>query len=132
MQNPRVHPFLMFQGKAEQAMNFYVSLFPGAVVEDVLRYGSGEAGAPGSIRKARFSLGGQTVLCIDSAVQHAFTFTPAFSFFVDCVSEQEIASLFAALSAEGAVFMPLSNYGFSRSFAWVQDRFGVAWQLNLA
>jgi predicted 3-demethylubiquinone-9 3-methyltransferase (glyoxalase superfamily) len=64
-------------------------------------------------------------------VKHAFTFTPAFSFFVDCESEEELKRLYAALSADGATLMPLGNYGFSRQFAWVNDRFGVSWQLNL-
>jgi predicted 3-demethylubiquinone-9 3-methyltransferase (glyoxalase superfamily) len=64
-------------------------------------------------------------------VKHAFTFTPAFSFFVECGSEAEIDRLSAALESGGQVFMPLDNCGFSRKFAWVNDRCGVSWQLNL-
>jgi len=129
---PKVHPFLMFQGAAEEALNFYVSLFPKSSVDNVTRYGPREAGAEGSVKLANFTLGGQTLMCIDSPVKHAFTFTPAFSLFVDCESEAEIQRLCAALSADGATLMPLGNYGFSRQFAWVNDRFGVSWQLNLA
>jgi predicted 3-demethylubiquinone-9 3-methyltransferase (glyoxalase superfamily) len=70
-------------------------------------------------------------MCTDSFVAHDFTFTPAFSFFVDCESESEIAHLCSALSEGGKQFMPLSSYRFSRQFAWVSDRFGVSWQLNL-
>jgi predicted 3-demethylubiquinone-9 3-methyltransferase (glyoxalase superfamily) len=121
----------MFEGKAEKAMSFYVSLFPSSAVTDVVRYGSGEAGPEGSIKKATFSVAGQTVLCTDSFVKHAFTFTPAFSFFVSCESEDEIQRLTGALSELGATLMPLGNYGFSRMFAWVNDRYGVSWQLNL-
>jgi predicted 3-demethylubiquinone-9 3-methyltransferase (glyoxalase superfamily) len=125
-----VHPFLMFQGNAEEAMSFYVSLFPHSRIADVARYLPGEENA-GKVMKATFTLGSQQVMCIDSPVKHDFTFTPAFSFFVECESAEEIAQTFAALSSGGAVFMPLDNYGFSRQFGWINDRFGVSWQLNL-
>jgi predicted 3-demethylubiquinone-9 3-methyltransferase (glyoxalase superfamily) len=127
----RVFPFLMFQGKAEEAMTFYVSQIPRSRVIDIARYGANESGIEGSVKKATFSVGGQTLICIDSAVQHAFTFTPAFSLFVECDSEDELKRLFAVLSDGGAVLMPLGDYGFSRQFAWVNDRYGVSWQLNL-
>jgi predicted 3-demethylubiquinone-9 3-methyltransferase (glyoxalase superfamily) len=128
----RVRPFLMFEGKAEEAMNFYVSLFPDGKIVDITRYGPGQAGAEGSVVKATFSVGGQAVMCIDSPVKHAFTFTPASSLFVDCESEDEIRRLSAALAEGGAFLMPLDSYGFSRQFAWVNDCYGVSWQLNLA
>ena len=128
---PRIRPFLMFQGAASEALEFYVSLFPKGVVDSVARYGPGEPGAEGSIKLATFTLAGQTLMCIDSPVKHAFTFTPAFSLFVDCESEAELQRLYSALLTEGAALMPLGNYGFSRQFGWVNDRFGVSWQLNL-
>jgi predicted 3-demethylubiquinone-9 3-methyltransferase (glyoxalase superfamily) len=131
-QETKIHPFLMFEGKAEEAMNFYVSLFPDGRVNEVVRYGPNQAGPEGSIVKASFTVGGQTVLCCDSSVKHEFTFTPAISLFVLCESEDEIRRLSASLSENGKTFVPLANYGFSRQFAWVSDRFGVAWQLNLA
>ena len=81
--------------------------------------------------EARFSLAGQSVICIDSPVQHDFTFTPSFSFFVICSDEVEIRRLASALLYGGEALMPLDNYGFSKLFAWVKDRFGVAWQLSL-
>ena len=68
----------------------------------------------------------------DSIVAHDFTFTPALSFFVDCESEEEIARLFSVLSNGGSILMPLNNYGFSQRFGWINDRYGVSWQLNLA
>jgi len=132
MADVTVHPFLMFEGKAEEAMNFYVSLFPGAKILDIKRYGPNQPGPEGSVMKASFSIGNQTVLCTDSFVKHGFTFTPSFSFFVDCASEEEIGRLSASVSEGGATLMPLGEYGFSRKFAWVSDRFGVSWQLNLA
>lgn len=127
-----IQPFLMFQGEqAEAAMNFYASLFPDTRITDIQRYGPAAAGKEGSVLRATLSIAGQSVMCIDSPVKHAFTFTPAFSFFIDCSSEAEQSKLVTALSEHGAVLMPLANYGFSRKFAWVNDRFGVSWQLNL-
>lgn len=127
----KVNPFLLFEGQAEEAMNFYVSLFPGSEINDVVRYGPGQPAAEGSIMKATFTVGGETILCTDSFVKHEFTFTPAISFFVECESEDEMQRLAAALSERGKIYMPLGDYGFSRKFTWVGDRYGVSWQLNL-
>lgn len=128
-----VRPFLMFQdGNAEVAMRFYVSLFAGGKVVELVHFAKGEPGAEGSVKMAAFSIAGQTVRVFDSPVKHAFTFTPANSLFVECESEPELERLFAALSEGGKVLMPLGDYGFSRRFGWTNDRFGVSWQLNLA
>jgi len=128
-----MQPFLMFQnGHAEKAMNLYVSLFDDGEVLDVTRWQQGEQGAEGSIKLARFRAVGQSVLASDSPVKHAFDFTPSWSFFVDCGSGGEQERLFAELSDGGSVLMPLDDYGFSKRFSWVADRFGVSWQLNLA
>ena len=126
-----ITPFLMFEGRAEEAMTFYVGLFPESRIEEIERYGPGGAGKEGTVLRARFSLGRQSVLCIDSPVSHAFGFTPAFSFFVECESETRIQELHAVLRDGGDELMPLDNYGFSRAFTWIADRFGVSWQLNL-
>jgi predicted 3-demethylubiquinone-9 3-methyltransferase (glyoxalase superfamily) len=129
--SPTVTTFLMFDGKAEEAMNFYVSLFPDSAVTAIKRYGAGAAGAEGSVMQARFSLNGRDFMCIDSPVKHDFTFTPAMSLFVDCATESDIDRLFARLSDGGGVLMPLDRYPFSKKFAWAADRYGVSWQLNL-
>jgi len=128
----KISTHLMFEGVAEEAMNFYVSLFPGSEVQQVQKYGPGEHGAEGSIKVASFTLAGREFLCIDSPVKHGFTFTPSMSIFVECESEAELDEAFAKLAEGGAVLMPLNNYGFSRRFGWLKDRFGVSWQLNLA
>lgn len=124
--------FLMFEGKAEAAMNFYTSLFAGSKIDHIARYGAGEAGPEGSVMMAAFSLSGQQFMASDSYVQHAFTFTPAISIWVNCESEAEIERAFGALAEGGAVLMPLDAYPFSKKFGWVQDRFGVSWQLTLS
>jgi predicted 3-demethylubiquinone-9 3-methyltransferase (glyoxalase superfamily) len=126
-----VRPFLMFEGRAEEAMNFYVSLVPRSEIVEITRYGPGEAGPEGSVMRAIFSLAGQPVLCTDSFVKHDFSFTPAFSLFVACDSEEEIVGLFAGLSSGGTTLMPLGDYGFARRFVWFNDRYGVSWQLML-
>lgn len=130
----KVTPHLMFVGEAEEAMNFYVSLFAGSEVLEIERYGPDEQGAEGKIKRAGFTLCGQDFICIDSPPVHDFTFTPSISIFVDCESEAELDKVFGQLSEGGEVFMPLDDYGFrrvSRKFGWCSDRFGVSWQLNL-
>jgi predicted 3-demethylubiquinone-9 3-methyltransferase (glyoxalase superfamily) len=131
MTKTTVTPFLMFEGQAEQAMNFYISLFDDGKVLDVTRYGPQGPGTEGSVMKASFSIAGQTIICIDSAMKHDFSFTPSFSLFVACESEEHIRKLAPALAEGGGELMPLNSYGFSRLFAWVNDRFGVSWQLIL-
>ena len=122
---------LMFEGKAEEAMRLYVSLFAGSEVTAIERYGPGEPGAEGSVKRAEFTLVGHRLACIDSPIKHAFTFTPSVSLFVDCEDEAEMDRAFSQLSEGGAVLMPPGSYGFSAKFAWVNDRYGVSWQLNL-
>jgi predicted 3-demethylubiquinone-9 3-methyltransferase (glyoxalase superfamily) len=128
----KITTFLMFTGKAEEAMNFYTSLFPQSRVLRITRYGPNEAGAEGTVMRATFSLNGQEFMCIDSNAVHAFTFTPAMSLYVNCETEDEIARLYTQLSQGGQVLMPLERYPFSEKFAWVADKYGVSWQLNLA
>ncbi len=131
MTGTAIRPFLMFEGAAEEAMNLYVSLFPGSRIDSIVKYGPGEPGPEGTVQLATFTLVGQTVMCIDSPAKHAFAFTPSFSFFVDLETGEELERLAAILGEGGAVMMPLDNYGFSQRFTWLSDRFGVSWQLNL-
>ena len=126
-----VRPFLMFEGQAEAAMSLYVGLMPGSRILDVERYGAGGPGKEGTIKRALFSVAGQVVQCTDSFVTHGFSFTPSISFMVDCESEAQLETLWVALLEGGSAMMPLDNYGFSRRFGWLADRFGVSWQLNL-
>jgi predicted 3-demethylubiquinone-9 3-methyltransferase (glyoxalase superfamily) len=127
-----VTPFLMFEGTAEAAMHFYLSLFPGAAIDSITRFGPGGPGREGSVMQATLSLRGQKLFFFDSPVKHAFTFTPSISLMVDCDSAAEVDRLFAALSERGQTLMPLDAYPFARRFAWVNDHFGVSWQLRFS
>lgn len=128
----KVTPFLMFQGgKAEEAMNYYTSLIEDSEITSISRYGANEAGDEGTVMHATFSLKGQEFMCIDSHVKHAFSFTPSFSIYITCDSEKEINNLYEKLIMDGQALMPLDDYGFSKKFGWINDRFGVSWQLNL-
>lgn len=127
----KVTTFLMFGGRAEEAMNLYCSLFEDAKIEKMEKYGEQEGATAGTVKHAIFSINGQQYMCIDSPVKHGFTFTPSISLYINCTSEQEIEKLFNTLSEGGGVMMPLGTYPFSKKFAWISDRFGVSWQLNL-
>ncbi len=118
-------------GRAEEAMNLYVSLFENSRILEIERFGVNEEGCEGTVKRARFSLTGQEFIAMDSGEQHHFTFTPAMSIFVDCDREQELDEVYTGLSDGGMVLMPLQEYPFSRKFAWLNDRYGVSWQLNL-
>ena len=126
----KITPFLWFDGKAEDAMNFYVSLFKNSKTGRVTRCGDAGPGPKGSVLTATFQLEGQDFTALNGGPM--FKITPAISFFVNCATQDEIGALWERLSAGGAVLMPLDTYPFSQQFGWVQDRFGVSWQVNLA
>ncbi|MEH7305547.1 VOC family protein [Neobacillus drentensis] len=127
----KVTPFLMFQGNAEAAMNYYISLFEDSEITSLTRYGANGPGEEGTVMHASFSLKGQEFMCIDSNIKHDFTFTPSFSIYITCDTDEEINRLYENLSSGGALLMPLDHYGFSKKFGWVVDKFGVSWQVNL-
>lgn len=129
---PKITTFLMFEGDAEEAMTFYTSLFDDSRIVRITKYGPDGPGGPeaeGTVQNALFTLKGKQYMAIDS-FGHNFTFNPSISLFVQCDSEEELETLYEKLSVGGNVSMPLDDYGFSKKFGWVQDRFGVSWQLN--
>ena len=128
----QITPFLMFTGNAEQAMTFYTSLFDEGRVLELTRFGPEGPNPEGTVMRGRFSLAGQEFLCTDSPPVHDFTFTPSFSVWIETESDDELQRLFTALADGGSQLMPLDDYGFSRRFGWLNDRFGVSWQLTLA
>ena len=119
-------------GKAEEAMEFYVSLFANSEIKDIEYFKAGEAGGKkGQVKIATFIIDGQRYMAADSSFEHAFTFTPSISIFVNCKDEEEIDFLYQTISRDGETMMPLDDYGFGPKFGWVADRYGVSWQLNL-
>jgi len=120
---------LMFIGQAEEAIGFYTGLFDDSSVETIEHYGPDAPDMVGQVVHARFRVAGQLVLAMDSPPVHDFTFTPSTSFFVTCDSGSEVDRLFAALSESGSIMMDLDSYPFAKRYAWVNDRFGVSWQL---
>ncbi|EEL34551.1 MULTISPECIES: VOC family protein [Bacillus cereus group] len=130
--NQKITTFLMFEGKAEEAMNFYTSLFDQSEIVSISRYDENGPGKEGTVIHATFTLNGQEFMCIDSYVKHDFTFTPAMSLYVTCETEEEIETAFNKLAQDGAILMPLGAYPFSKKFGWLNDKYGVSWQLTLA
>ena len=121
----------MFEGQAEAAMRLYAEHVPGCDIVEIVRFGPGQQGAEGSVLRGVLNIAGLTVICMDSPVHHAFSFTPSVSLFVTCDSLEELTRTAGALGDGGGVLMPMADYGFSRQFTWLNDRFGVSWQLNL-
>lgn len=119
-------------GKAEEAIKFYTSLFPHSEIIGIQRYEAGEHEPAGSARIARFTINGTEFRALDSHLDHQFTFTPCMSLYVECESTSEIEKAFRALAEGGSELMPLDNYGFSQKFGWLNDKYGVSWQLNLS
>lgn len=129
----RATPFLMFQGgKAEAALRFYAEHVPDSRIVSIERFAADGPSPEGTVLRAHAVVGGQAVMAHDSWITHGFDFTPSFSFFLECSDTGEFDRLAALLAEAGAVLMPPDNYGWSRKFAWVSDRFGVSWQLDLA
>ena len=125
-----VYPFLMFTGTAEAAMNFYVSVVPDSRIVSLERFAAGEDGEAGKVKAATFEVAGQPVRCFDTNFDHGFGLTPAFSLVIATPDIADVERYAIALGAGGDVLMPPDDYGFSKRFAWVQDRFGVSWQIN--
>lgn len=120
-------------GKAEEAMRFYTSLFKDSEIKRIDYWKKDEPGGKeGLVKQAAFTLHDVEYMVSENTFEHGFTFTPAMSVYVICEDENELESLFHNLSEGGGVMMPLDNYGFSKKFGWVSDRYGVSWQLNLA
>lgn len=127
-------------GKAEEAINFYTSIFPNSEIKSITKYAEGEAGGtPDLIKYGVFILNGVEYMVSESNYNHAWSFTPGVSLFVSCISEGEAQTLFERLSSNGGqIMVPLENYkgigdyGFGKKFGWCEDKYGISWQINLS
>jgi predicted 3-demethylubiquinone-9 3-methyltransferase (glyoxalase superfamily) len=113
----RIVPFLWFDGNAEEAMNFYVSVFKRSKVVRVSRHGDAGPGPKGSVMSCTFQLEGQDFYALNGGPQ--FKFTPAISLFVNCETQQEVDELWEKLSAGGR----------ADQCGWLQDKYGLSWQI---
>ena len=119
-------------GKAEEAINYYVSLFPNSEIKNIEKWKAGEPGGREDwVKQALFTIAGQEYMASENSMDHKFSFTPAISIYVNCETEDELNKLYLELSRGGQVMMPLDDYGFSKKFGWTADKYGVSWQLNL-
>ena len=124
-----ITPFLWFNDNAEAAARFYSSLFKNSQIGTIRRYGDAGPGPKGSVMTLTFRLEGQEFMALNGGP--VYTFSPATSFFVNCATRQETDELWKGLSKGGKVLMELDKYPFSERYGWVQDAFGLSWQLNL-
>jgi len=113
----KISPFLWFDGKAEEAANFYISIFENSEVTNIMRYGKGGPAPEGSVMSVSFQLEGQEFYALNGGPQ--YTFTPAISFFVKCETQEEVDELWEKLSEGGEEQGP----------GWVKDKYNLSWQI---
>jgi predicted 3-demethylubiquinone-9 3-methyltransferase (glyoxalase superfamily) len=113
----KITPFLWFDGKAEEAMNFYVSVVKNSKVVSVSRYGEGSPGQKGTVMSATFELAGQRFIALNGGPQ--FTFSPAISFLINCETQEEVDQLWEKLSDGGK----------KERCGWLKDKYGLSWQI---
>ena len=128
-----ITPNLWFDKNAEEAVNFYTSLFPNSKINSTSRFGKEgfeHHGMPeGTVMTMGFELNGQKFLALNGGP--IFKFNESVSFFVYCESYERIEFLYQKLSEGGSINMPLDKYDWSEKYAWVKDKFGVSWQLDI-
>ena len=113
----QITPFLWFDGKAEEAMNFYTSIFKNSKIGRINRYGEAGPGPKGTVMSVTFQLEGQKFYALNGGPE--FTFTPAVSFFVNCETQEEVDELWEKLSESGEKHGP----------GWIKDKYGLSWQI---
>jgi len=114
---PRITPFLWFDDKAEEAANFYVSVFKNSKIGSIARYSDAGSGPKGSVMTVSFELEGQPFIALNGGP--LYTFSPAISFFVDCKTQQEVDELWDKLTAGGGEV----------ECGWLRDKYGLSWQI---
>lgn len=129
----KITPFLWFDDNAEEAVNFYTSIFKNSKIGRVSRYDEAAAAASGraagSVMTASFRLNGQEFIALNGGPH--FKFNPSISFFVILEDEGELDALWEKLGDGGMTLMELQKYDWSEKYGWVQDKFGLSWQVSL-
>lgn len=113
----KITPFLWFDGQAEEAANFYVSIFKNSKILNLAHYGEAGPGPKGSVMLATFQIEGQKFMALNGGPH--YTFSPAISFYVDCETQAEVDELWEKLTAGGS----------DVQCGWLRDKFGVSWQI---
>ncbi len=118
MATQKITTYLWFDGNAEQAVEFYTSIFPKSRVTQVARWGEGGPGPKGTVMNIAFELAGQQFIALNGGPH--FKFTPAISLFVSCESQAEVDRYWSKLLADG---------GKPTQCGWLEDKFGLSWQI---
>lgn len=131
----KIAPSLWFDKSAEEAMNFYTDVFSNSKIISIERYpekvpAEFMEGMEGRVLTGIFEIEGHRFMALDGGP--LFNFNPSVSFFVNCSTKEEVDRLWEALSQGGKPLMPLDEYPFSERYGWIQDKFGISWQLILA
>ncbi|MGZ3496275.1 MAG: VOC family protein [Vulcanimicrobiaceae bacterium] len=113
----KITPFLWFDNQAEEAANYYTSIFKNSKIENIGRYGEAGPGPQGAVMSATFQLDGQEFIALNGGP--LFTFSPAISFFVHCETQPEVDELWEKLSEGGE----------KQQCGWLKDKYGVSWQI---
>jgi predicted 3-demethylubiquinone-9 3-methyltransferase (glyoxalase superfamily) len=113
----KITPFLWFDDQAEEAMNFYTSIFKNSKIVSVMHHGEAGPGAKGTVMSATFEIQGQEFIALNGGPH--FKFSPAISFFVNCETQEEVDELWERLSEGGK----------TNRCGWLDDKFGVSWQI---
>ncbi|MEW9125121.1 MAG: VOC family protein [Thermotaleaceae bacterium] len=129
---PKVYPFFMFTNcKAEEAITTYTSIFSDSKIENLERWsGDNPMGHAGKVQSVLFTIKDATFRFMDSE-GHSHSLTPSTSIFVNCDNENELRRAHEILTDGGFELMELGEYPFAKLFCWVQDKFGLTWQLSL-
>jgi predicted 3-demethylubiquinone-9 3-methyltransferase (glyoxalase superfamily) len=127
--NQKLFPFFTFHGNAEEAMNFYAAVLPGAKIDSIVHFEEGQRGDVGKVLTGKLSFMGQCILFMDmNASYDCPPFSWAASFYVSCNSEAEFDCMFNGLAKDGFVMMKEEPFLHFRKVAWVTDKYGVTWQ----
>lgn len=115
----KISPFLWFDTQAEEAANFYVSIFENSRIGKITRYGDAGPGPKGSVMTVELELAGQSFIALNGGPH--FRFNEAVSFSVDCRSQEEVDRYWEQLTADG---------GQESQCGWLKDKYGLSWQIN--